>query len=67
MPLWHARTTDIFVSYARVDEPFVQKLNDALLTHSNQVWVDRKNILPTAEWLQEIRNGINNAPRSCCV
>ena len=60
-PLADARTTDVFVSYARVDEQFVHKLSTALTSHGKQVWVDRQSILPAAEWLAEIRNGINAA------
>ena len=53
--------TDCFISYAREDRKFVQNLHDALNQAGTGVWVDWKGILPTANWLQDIRSGIEAA------
>ena len=52
---------DVFVSYAREDQPFVRRLTDALLTHGKRAWVDWADIPPTAEWMAEIRTAIDSS------
>jgi WD40 repeat protein len=49
---------DVFISYSRRDLEFVRRLHDALVTRGKDVWVDWEDIPPTAEWLQEVFEGI---------
>jgi hypothetical protein len=50
-----------FITYAREDQPFVRRLHDALMARRRDPWVDWE-ILPTAEWMAEIRTAIDAAP-----
>ena len=50
--------TDLFVSYSRRDQDFVRELHNTLEKTGKDVWVDWENIPLTAEWLQEIYDGI---------
>jgi WD40 repeat protein len=52
---------DVFVSYARVDAPFVRKLRDALHARERESWVDLDDIPPSAEWLKEVFAGIEGS------
>ena len=51
----------VFISYSRKDKEFVQKLVDALVAAKREVWLDDRNIEPTAEWLREVFNNIERA------
>jgi len=51
----------VFLSYSRRDQDFVRRLHDALAARDYEVWVDWEGIPPSAEWLQEIRGGIDTA------
>ena len=53
--------TDIFISYSRKDQGFIQWLNRSLTSHERDVWLDQEDILPTAEWLAEVYAGIEAA------
>lgn len=53
--------TDLFVSYSRRDKDFVQQLVQALADQGRDVWVDWEDIPLTADWLQEIYDGIDEA------
>lgn len=53
--------TDAFISYSRKDKPFVQKLYERLLNDERPVWIDWGSIPATADWRQEIREGIQQA------
>lgn len=53
--------SDLFVSYSRRDQVFVRELHAALEKVGKDVWVDWENIPLTAEWLQEIYEGIEAA------
>jgi WD40 repeat protein len=50
-----------FISYSRRDTDFVRQLNDALVAHKREAWVDWKDIPLTAEWQQEILTNIETA------
>ncbi len=54
---------DAFVSYRRRpgDVAFVDQLLAALAERGKQVWVDRQNIEPAADWSQRIARGIQAA------
>jgi hypothetical protein len=52
---------EILISYSRRDKEFAFKLRDKLVEHKREVWIDSKNIPPTAEWQQEIFANIESA------
>jgi WD40 repeat protein len=52
---------DVFVSYARVDAPFVRKLEAALRALNRDPWVDWDDIPPSAAWLQAVFSGIEGS------
>jgi len=58
---------DVFISYAREDQDFVLKLQDALEAHNRNTWLDWKSIPPTAEWKQEVYSAIDNADSFAAV
>ena len=53
--------TDVFISYSRRDEEFVQRLRSALETRGKNVWFDQDDIGPAVEWRREIALGIEGA------
>lgn len=50
--------TDIFISYSRKDKEFMQRLHQALCDQGRDVWADFEDIPLTADWWQEIAQGI---------
>jgi hypothetical protein len=52
---------DLFISYSRKDAEFVRRLCDALSSARREAWADWRDIPPTAEWLEEIRSGIEDS------
>ncbi len=52
---------DLFISYSRKDAEFVHRLCDALSSAQREAWVDWQDIPPTAEWLEEIKSGIEKS------
>ena len=52
---------DVFISYSRKDKDFVKTLHLALAQCDRDAWVDWEDILPTADWWQEIERGIEAA------
>jgi WD40 repeat protein len=52
------RPLSVFISYSRKDEEFVGQLVVALQAAGVQVWLDRREIAPSADWLQRIVQGI---------
>jgi len=52
---------DVFVSYAREDGEFVRWLSQSLTEQGREVWVDLEDIPPSADWLEEIRRGIEGS------
>lgn len=59
--------TDVFISYAREDQPFVRRLYDALHEFGHSTWVDWEGILPSAKWMAEVRTAIDRAECFCFV
>ncbi len=53
--------TDLFISYSRRDLDFVMRLHDELKKNNRDIWIDLEDIPPTAEWLEEIYDGIEGA------
>lgn len=52
---------DVFISYSRQDSDFVRKLYNRLSEDQREAWVDWDNIPLTADWLDEIKAGIEGA------
>lgn len=52
-------TNHVFVSYARRDTEVVSPLVAELESAGLQVWIDTSSIPPTAVWMQEIHNAID--------
>jgi WD40 repeat protein len=50
---------DVFLSYSRKDERFVDGLASALVTKELSVWRDIQNLRATARWLEEIQAAID--------
>lgn len=51
----------VFISYARDDSAFVDRLTEALGKRGIDSWVDRREIPPAADWLRRIVDGIVKA------
>jgi hypothetical protein len=58
---------DVFISYAREDQDFVRRLQDALEEHNRNTWIDWKDIPLTAKWKQEVFSAIDNADSFAAV
>ena len=52
---------DVFISYSRKDIEFAQRIHHELEARDRQPWVDWQDIPPTAEWLDEVYAGIQEA------
>ena len=52
---------DIFISYAREDERAAREIRDSLLSEGLDVWFDKANIEPGADWKYEISQAIKAA------
>ena len=62
-----AGMTDVFISYSRRDRPFVEQLRAALEAAKRSVWVDLRDIPPSADWRDEIHQAINGSDTIICV
>jgi len=58
---------DVFISYAREDQDFVRKLQDALEEHDRETWIDWKDIPLTAKWKEEVFSAIDQADSFAAV
>jgi hypothetical protein len=58
---------DVFISYSRKDKTFVRQLHAGLAALNRDVWVDWEDIPPTADWWNEIREGIEGANTFTCI
>jgi hypothetical protein len=58
---------DVFISYAREDQDFVRKLQDALQEHHRNTWIDWKDIPLTAKWKEEVFSAIEQADSFAAV
>jgi hypothetical protein len=68
-PVGQARNPmpDVFISYARKDQPFASQLYAAFEKIGRTAWIDWEGIPPSAEWLQEIYSAIETADAIICV
>jgi WD40 repeat protein len=53
--------TKVFISYSHADTTIARKIVDALKSHELDSWVDWEDIPPTAEWMEQIHKGIEEA------
>lgn len=58
---------DIFISYARTDKDFVQKLKNELQNKGITIWIDESSIAKTAPFLEEIYAGIDGAAKFVAI
>jgi hypothetical protein len=58
---------DVFISYAREDQEFARKLQDALEEHNRNTWIDWKDIPLTAKWKEEVFSAIDQADSFAAV
>ncbi len=58
---------DVFISYSRRDHAFVEQLRGALEAAHREVWVDLRDIPPSAEWMDEIQRAIASSNAIICV
>jgi TIR domain len=54
-------TASLFISYSRLEAPFVDILLDALEDKHVNVWVDYQSLIPGRPWLEQILTGIKNS------
>lgn len=52
---------DVFISYSRVDLPFVERLNHFLTEAGVTTWFDRKSLLPGQKWEDAIDDEISQS------
>jgi WD40 repeat protein len=52
---------DVFISYSRTDQAFVQRLHEALERRDIDVWVDWEDIPATTDWFDRISAGIRES------
>lgn len=52
---------DVFISYSRRNREFVESLHQHLNAHDRNTWVDWQDIPPTADWLREVYENIEQA------
>lgn len=50
--------SDVFVSYSREDRDVVRPIVEAMRAAGENVWVDLDDIVPSAVWMDEIKNAI---------
>ena len=53
--------TKIFISYSRKDKAFAGRLVEALAKSELETWIDWEDIPPTADWMDQIHKGIEEA------
>lgn len=53
--------TDVFISYSRKDIAFAKLLHQALKENDLETWIDWQDIPPSADWLAEIYEAIEQA------
>jgi len=53
--------TDVFISYSRKDIAFARLLHQALIENGLETWIDWQDIPPSADWLAEVYQAIEEA------
>ncbi|MBI5954301.1 MAG: TIR domain-containing protein [Chloroflexi bacterium] len=53
--------TKVFISYSRKDKVFAGRLTEALGKSELETWIDWEDIPPTADWMDQIHKGIEQA------
>jgi WD40 repeat protein len=53
--------TKVFISYSRKDKVFAGRLTEALQKSELETWIDWEDIPPTADWMDQIHKGIEEA------
>lgn len=58
---------DAFISYSRRDRAYIEELRSALEAYKRSVWVDLRDIPPSADWRDEIHQAIISSDAFVCV
>ncbi len=58
---------DVFISYSRRDRQFIEKMRAALEAAQRTVWVDLRDIPPSADWRDEIHQAIDGSDALVCA
>jgi WD40 repeat protein len=53
--------SDAFVSYAHEDREYVDELVEHLTRAGVTLWIDRRDLLPSARWMAELEDGIRRS------
>jgi signal transduction histidine kinase len=59
--LMASSTNTAFLSYAKEDKPFAERIYRDLRAYGVEVWWDERSILPGADWDREIRKAISTS------
>lgn len=59
--------SDVFLSYSRRDRTFIEELQTGLEAAHRSVWVDLREIPPSADWRDEITQAIISCDTFICV
>ncbi|MEM9769408.1 MAG: TIR domain-containing protein, partial [Cyanobacteria bacterium P01_D01_bin.71] len=54
-------SSDVFISYSRVDSDFARRLNEALQIQGKRTWFDQESIAKGTDFQQEIYRGIESS------
>jgi WD40 repeat protein len=54
-------SSDVFISYSRVDADFARRLNEALQIQGKRTWFDQESIAQGTDFQQEIYRGIESS------
>eukprot|EP00744_Colponema_vietnamica_P008167 GILI01011674.1.p1 GENE.GILI01011674.1~~GILI01011674.1.p1 ORF type:complete len:638 (+),score=114.65 GILI01011674.1:126-2039(+) len=52
---------NVMISYSRIDSEIMKKILNRFQQDKRSVWVDLQDIPPTADWMQEIKDGIQRS------
>jgi hypothetical protein len=59
--------SDVFVSYSRMDSAFVGQLTEGLRGRQLDIWIDWEDIPYSANWWDEISQGVIGASAFVCI
>ncbi|MEM1309913.1 MAG: TIR domain-containing protein [Cyanobacteria bacterium P01_H01_bin.153] len=54
-------SSDVFISYSRVDSDFARRLNEALQVQGKRTWFDQESLAKGTDFQQEIYRGIESS------
>jgi WD40 repeat protein len=57
----------VFISYSRKDKAFAERFTGALEKGHLETWIDWEDIPPTADWMDQVHKGIEQADAFLCL